>query len=198
MIHYNRALAQVKPGTTLLDKAAYQQKQQEVLRDLIQADVFQRQSELFGIRVPDTQVVNSIASIPQFHNDKGAFDPQLYMRFPQAIRRTPWPLILKKNSAIRSPFLSCATLINSCVKITDDEMRRAYAERGAAFLKTNAYDVSADGKKKRLRTQDELTALFRQQLLEEKSLYALNQWFNQIGQKLRVKPYLDRLQLGGN
>ena len=194
--HYNRALAQIKPGTTL-DKAGYQQKQQEVLRDLIQAAVFRKQAKVYGIRVPDAQVVNSIGGIPQFHNDKGAFDPQLYSRFLQyQARMSPSDFEEEQRQSIA--FFKLRYLIQSCVKVTEAELNQALNDNGAEFSKANAYETSADGKKKRLRSPTELKELFRQKLAEEKSLWALNQWFSQIGQKLNVKTYLDRLEQGGN
>ena len=88
-------------------------------------------------------------------------------------------------------------MIQSTVKVTDDEFNRAYAENGATFAKTNAVETSADGKKKHNRTPEELRALFRQKMVEDKGMWALNQWFQQIGQKLRVKTHLERLQAGG-
>jgi hypothetical protein len=195
-IHYNRALAQIKPGT-VMDKPAYQQKQQEVLRDLIQMYVFQKQSEAYGIRVPDAQVINSIAGIPQFHNDKGVFDPQQYVRFLQYQAKTT-PSDFEEEQRQSIAFFKLRYLINSSVKVTDAEARQSFLERGAAFAKTNAYEMSADGKKKRLRAPDEIMTMFRTQLIEEKSLWALNQWFSQIGAKLHVKPYLERLQVEGS
>ena len=144
MLHYNRAIAQLKPGTTL-DKAGIQQKQQEVLRDLVQADVFRRQSAAYGIHVPDAQVVNSIAGIPQLHNDKGNFDPQLYGRFLQyQARETPNEFEEEQRQSIA--FFKLRYLIQSCVKITDAEFAAAWAERGVMFAKTNADETSADGK----------------------------------------------------
>ena len=106
-LHYDRAMAQMKPDAAL-DKTAIQQKQKEVLRDLIQAAVFKKQSEVYGIHVPDAQVVNSIASIPQFHNDKGQFDPQLYSRFLQYQART-LPADFEEEQRQSIAFTSCAT-----------------------------------------------------------------------------------------
>jgi|GEM_PF-1630937 len=195
-VHYDRAMAQLKPGTNL-DKAGIAQKQQEVLRDLIQAQVFHKQAEAYGIRVPDLQVMNSIAGIPQFHNDKGTFDPQLYSRFLQYQARVS-PADFEEEQRQSIAFYKLRYMIQSCVKVTDAELDRAWAERGAQFAKTNAYETSADGKKKRLRNPSEIRNLLRNQLAEEKGMWALNQWFTQIGQKLHVKTYLDRLPGGGN
>jgi len=193
-LHYERAMAQAKPDA-VMDKAAIQQKQQEVLRDLIQAQVFQKQSRLYGIQVPDAQVVNSIMSIPQFHNDKGAFDPQLYARFLQyQARASAGDFEEEQRQSIA--FFKLRYMIQSCVKVTDNEFNREYALHGAEFAKANAIETSADGKTKHARTPEQLRALFRQKMIEDKSLWALNQWFTQIGQKLRVKTYLDRLQGG--
>src|ERR1051325_2807936 len=73
--HYNRALDQSRS----LDEAGRNQKRDETIRDLVQSVVFKRETEGYGIRVPDQQVAMSLASMPAFQSN-GRFNPQLYMQ----------------------------------------------------------------------------------------------------------------------
>lgn len=189
MVHYNRSTAGMKPEA-LASKEARQVKVQEVLRDLIQGIVFKREAKAHGIVVPDRQVVNAIVSVPQFHNAKGEFDPNLYGQFlATQVRSTPAEFEEEQRQAIA--FYKLRWLISSAIRVTDDELDRAYTERGAEFARVNA--VIKEEKGSRRRSEAELRSLFRRQLQDEKAMYALNQWFNQIGAKLNVKPRLENL-----
>jgi hypothetical protein len=191
--HFNRALAQ-RNGA--LDANARAQMQQETLRDLIQMVVFKQQAKRYGVRVPDAQVVNTIASVPQFHNQQGAFDPQLYGRFLQFQARSS-ANDFEEEQRQSIAFFKMRWLVQSCVHVTTDEFNRAFAEQGAEFAKTNAVEMQDNGKKKHLRTPDEIRDLFHKQLIEEKSNFAIQQWFQDVGKKLEVKTYPERFQMGG-
>ena len=62
--HYYRSLDTTKP----LDKAGQAQKRDETIRDLVQAVVFKREVDRYGIRVPDSQVAVSLTQIPAFRS----------------------------------------------------------------------------------------------------------------------------------
>jgi len=194
-LRYNRALDQSKP----LDKAGRDQVRDETIRDLVQSVVFKRQVENYDIRIPDKQVAVSLTQIPAFQSD-GKFSPQLYMQVIQSqLKMSPQDFEEEQRASIG--FFKLRWLIQSAIKVTDKEMDLSgqYPE----FAKTSRVeDVEikdektgkVTGHKKRLRTDSEIRELFRKKLWDEKTMFCFNQWFSQIGQKLRVKPHLDLLE----
>ncbi len=188
---YSRALDQIKPGT-VLDQAGRAQKRDETIRDLVQGVVFTKQARKYGIHVPDQQVINSLAQVPAFQ-EKGAFSPQAYGRALQhQLRATPQEFEEEQRASIA--FFKLRYLIQSTVKVTDKELEMAFAQRGAEFAKTNEFETDDKGKKLKRRTPEQMKAVFRDQLLQEKTMWAFNQWFAQIGQKTRVKTHLDLIE----
>ena len=195
---YSRTLDPSKP----LDKAGRDQKRDETIRDLVQSIVFKRETERYGIQVPDQQVAVSLTQIPAFRN-QGQFNPQLYMQALESqLKMTPQEF--EEEQRLSIGFFKLRWLIQSAVKVTDKEMELngSYAE----FAKANVVeDIEQNDKKtgkvsgheKRRRADAEIRELFRKRLWDEKTLFGFNQWFMQIGQKLRVKPHLDVLEGGG-
>jgi len=174
---YERALNNIKPGTTLDDNAR-KQIREESLRDLVQSVVFDEQAKHYGIVVPDEQVVNSLAQVPAFQ-DKGHFSPDLYGRaLAYQLKTTPQDFEEEQRTSIA--FFKLRWLIQSCVKVTDKEadMARSFA------IATKSPDAKKD------------PAAFRDQLWQQKMLFCFNQWFTQIGQRVHVKTHLDILEGG--
>jgi len=190
LIHYTRAADRVKPGSTI-EAPVRQQLMQETLRSLIQQMVFKRESERYGIRVPDAQVVNSLGQM--FRNPQtNAFDTQAYSRFLQAQAHTG-PKDFEEEQRQSIAFFKLRWLIQSSQHLSDWEWQQAWADRGAEFTKQNSFEMQ-DGKKKKQRTVQEIQTLFKQQLIDEKNNWILNQWFTQIGQTLKVKTYFERVE----
>jgi peptidyl-prolyl cis-trans isomerase D len=172
--HYNRVVESRGPST--LDQAARQQIQQETVRDLIQAEVFAEQAKQFGIHVPDQQVIISLTQIPAFQ-ENGQFNPQLYIQALQStLRLTPKDFEEEQRKSIA--FFKLRWLMQSAIKLTDHE----YAID--AQVKSQGKAPKNDKEKEALRTQ----------MLQEKMLYSLNQWYSRIGNTLKVKTHLDVLE----
>ncbi len=161
--HYQRSLESLPPGTPL-DEAAKKQRQNEALRDLIQGAIFEKESDRYGIEVPDEQVAISLVNIPQLQT-KGRFDPQLYVKALQQMKTTPQDFEEEQRRSIA--FFKLRYLVQSAVKMTDKEW-----EMAQVLSKTSTHD----------------------QLWQERALFVLNQWFNQLGQRVRVKTHLEILQ----
>jgi len=192
---YNRALDQAKP----LDKAGRDQKRDETIRDLVQAVVFQREVERFGIHVPDQQVAVSLTQIPAFQT-QGHFNPQQYMQVLQSQVKMD-PQDFEEEQRLSIGFFKLRWLISSAIKVTDMEME--LSGQHPEFAKLNRVEETetrdektgkVTGHKKRQRTDAEIRELFRKKLLEEKTQFCFNQWLTQVGQKIRVKPHLDLLE----
>lgn len=180
--HYQRALDPVKGGASL-DEAGRKQKQDEAIRDLVQNVVFRREGERYGIEVPDQQVVNSLAQIPGFQTN-GAFDPSLYGRVVQSqLRMSPQDFEEEQRTSVG--FFKLRWLLQSSIKVTEKEMEMAYALHGAEFAQAN-----------KTMKREALRAAFQKRLWDDKVLWCFNQWFGQIGQKIRVKTHLELLEGG--
>jgi hypothetical protein len=195
--HYNRSL---DPSRSL-DEAARNQKRDETVRDLVQAVVFKREIEHFGIRVPDQQVAVSLTQVPAFQTN-GAFDPQKYMQVIQSQLKTT-PPEFEEEQRMSIGFFKLRWMIQSAIKVTDKEIELSgkYPEFAKAnrVEDTETHDAKSGkvtGHKKRTRTETELREMFRKKLWDEKTLFCFNQWLTQIGQKLRVKTHFDVLEGG--
>lgn len=174
--HYTRALDQVQQSGQKLDENGKREKRDETLRDLIQSLVFAKQAEQYGIEVPDQQVAVSLASLPAFQ-EKGAFSPRLYMQALQSeLHMSPQDFEEEQRRSIA--FFKLRWLIQSSIKVTDQELATmSVIKRGNKPFKN-----------------DKEKEDFRQQLWQEKVLYAFNQWFGQIGRNLKVKTHLELIE----
>jgi len=176
--HYRRAIEPGPQGKPL-DSAARQQKRDEVMRDMVQAVVFARQAERYGIRVPDKQVVQSLTQQPGFQ-EKGQFNPRLYMQYLQSeARMTPQDFEEEQRNGIA--FFKLRWLFQSVIKVTDKEW-----ELEGPFRKAQVTSMPKDK-----RPND---SALRQQIWQEKVLYSFNQWFNQLGRTLKVKTHFEMLE----
>ncbi len=191
MSHYQRALASIAPGVKL-DEAARAQKRDETIRDLVTQVAYRMQADQYGIVVPDLQVRNSLSQIPAFQKD-GHFSLEAYGRaLGYQLKTTPEEFEEEQRASIA--FFKLRWLIQSCLRVSDDEATRAWAVRGPAFMKANEYSQDDQTKKKTRRSAQEIQALFSQRLLEEKTYWVFNQWLTQVGSGLKVKTYLERLK----
>src|ERR1017187_386486 len=128
---FNRALDSSKP----LDKTGRDQKRDETIRDLVQSVVFKRETERYGILVPDQQVAVSLTQIPAFRTKEGQFNPQLYMQALESqLKMTPQEF--EEEQRLSIGFFKLRWLIQSAVKVTDKEMELngTYADFAKANL----------------------------------------------------------------
>jgi hypothetical protein len=182
---YNRAMAQIPPNTTV-DKTVQQAKRDETIQELVQDSVFADQAERFGIEVPDRQVATSLAQVPLFQ-ENGAFSPQAYTRALQyQLHATPKEFEEEQRHAIARFKLNW--LIRSCLKMTDREFEVAYSIRGPEIEKELAKEKKAGEPPVQFKER------VREQLLQEKIVASFNQWFRQLGERIKVKPHLDVIQ----
>jgi peptidyl-prolyl cis-trans isomerase D len=172
--HYNRILD--SRGGASSDAAARQQVRDETVRDLVQGQVFAEQAERYGIEVPDQQVVISLTQIPAFQ-ENGHFNPQLYMQALQSTLRLA-PKDFEEEQRKSIAFFKLRWLMQSAIKLTDHEFAIDAPIKAAGKLPKN------DKEKETLRTQ----------ILQEKMLYSLNQWYMHIGSTLKVKTHFELLE----
>jgi hypothetical protein len=195
---YNRSLDTTKP----LDDAGRAQKRDETVRDLVQAEVFKREVQRYGVKTPDSQVAISLTQVPAFQTN-GKFDPQRYMQVIQSqLRMTPAEF--EEEQRLSVGFYKLRWMIQSVIKITDKEMEMSlgYPEFAQAnrVEETDIRDEKTGkvtGHKKRQRSDAEIHELFRKRLWDEKTLFCFNQWLTQLGQKLRVKTHFENLEGSG-
>lgn len=173
--HYNRAINDVKPGTTL-DENARKQKRNEVVRDLVQGVVFNDEAKRYGIEVPDQQVRMSLAAAPVFQ-ENGKFSPALYMKALQyEFKMTPADFEEEQRRSLA--FFKLRWLIQSCIKVTDKETEMALAATPSNLRPKDAKALED----------------FRTKLWQDKVTWAFNQWFTRLGQNLKVKEHFDLLE----
>jgi len=173
--HYMRALNQVQPGTNL-DDAARRQKRDEALRDLVTLMAYKKEAQKYGIRVPDAQVRNSMAQIPAFQ-ENGQFSISRYAQALQSqLRVTPQEFEEEQRTSIA--FFKLRWLIQSSLRVTDKELDLQYDFAKKSGMK----DLPKD------------RASFAEKLMQDKTMWVFNQWLTQVGSKLRVKTYLDRIE----
>lgn len=189
--HYQRALDQLQGAA--LNEDARRQKREETVRDLVQSVVFKKQIDRYGIFVPDQQVAISLAQVPAFQTE-GKFDPQKYMQGVQSMLHTNIA-DFEEEQRLSIGFFKLRWLIQSTIKVTDSEVKDAFAFAGTEFAKTNEFVTDEKGKKRKL-SPEELRQAFRQKYWDDKVLWAFNQWFTQLGQKLKVKTHLESLEGG--
>jgi len=189
--HYQRALNQVQPGV-VLDDAGRNQKRDEVIRDLVTTVAYNKEAKKYGIVVPDLQVRNSLVQIPAFQQN-GQFSLEAYGRaLAYQLKVSPQEFEEEQRSSIA--FFKLRWLIQSTLRVSDDELALALAVRGPAFIKAFEFAEDEKSKKKIRRTPAEMREMARQRLLEEKTLFVFNQWLTQVGSQLSVKTYLDRMK----
>lgn len=193
--YYNRSLDPNRP----LDEAARKQKQDETIRDLVQSVIFTKEIDRYGIAVPDRQVATSLTQIPAFQSD-GRFDPSRYVQMIRSQLRTT-PQEFEEEQRMSIGFYKLRWMIQSAIRVTDLELQQA--EGFADFAKANQFEETEikdpkTGKvtdhKKRKRSEAEIRELFRSKLWNDKVMFSFNQWLNQLGQNIRVKPHLDVLE----
>jgi peptidyl-prolyl cis-trans isomerase D len=173
--HYRRALDQVPPGQKL-DEAGRNQRRDETIRDLVQSVVFAKEAEKYGIEVPDQQVVSSLTQIQGFQ-DKGRFNPQLYMQALQSqLRMTPNDFEEEQRKSIA--FFKLRWLIQSSIKVTDKELQMLSEFRATDKTMKPEKDPAAA----------------RQRIWQEKVMFTLNQWLGSLGRNLKVVAHPELLE----
>jgi hypothetical protein len=174
--HYRRKQDALGPGRTL-DKAQSQQLRDETIRELVQAHVFAEQAKRYGIEVPDLQVVNSLTQIPAFLEKDGRFNPQLYLQALQSTLRLT-PKDFEEEQRANIAFFKLRWVIQSVIKVTDHEL---------------ALIAPAAAAGKPLKTDKDKEDL-RGRIWQDKVLYSFNQWFNRMGNTLKVKTHFEVLE----
>ena len=93
--------------------------QNQILRSLIQDELFWQQTKKYGIIVSDNELAQDIQSYPDFLNDKGEFDSRFYYQFLNNLRLSPKEFESLRRKQIASNKLQ--VLIASAIKISDSE-----------------------------------------------------------------------------
>ncbi|MCX7941384.1 MAG: SurA N-terminal domain-containing protein [Endomicrobia bacterium] len=172
---YNRLLNQAietyrNQGNEITDEILRSIKQQ-VLRDLIQEEVFWQEAKKYGIIVTDQEVYYDIMSIPAFQKD-GRFDRETYYR-TVILRLKMTPKEFEESRRKRIAMFKLRNFILSAVKLTPQEVEAYYIE-------------------KQPKTEEEKQKLYSQ-LLQEKQTAVLEEWYKEINNNLKIKVYLKDL-----
>lgn len=172
---YNRLLNQAienyrNQGYEITDEVLRSIKQQ-VLRDLIQEEVFWQEAKKYGIIVTDQEVYYDIMSIPAFHKD-GRFDRETYYR-TVILRLKMTPKEFEESRRKRIAMFKLRNFIISAVKLTPQEVQTYLQQKQPK--------------------NEEEKQQFYNQLLQEKQTAVLEQWYKEINNNLKIKVFLKDL-----
>lgn len=157
-------------GNEITDETIRYIKQQ-VLRDLIQEEVFWQEAKKCGISVSDQEVFYDIMHIPAFQKD-GRFDRETYYR-TLILRLKTTPKEFEESRRKRIAMFKLRDFVISGVKLSPLEVMSYY----------QTHQPKNDEEKQKL----------YQQLLQEKQAAVLEEWYKQINNNLKVKIYIKDL-----
>jgi peptidyl-prolyl cis-trans isomerase D len=178
---YNQVINRKRDKGEDLGPEVLKQAKQDVIQSLIQESVFYQEAKRYGIDVTDTELAQSLYSIPAFQKE-GKFSVQSYAQTLQfGLRTTPeeFEETQRKQLAISR----LRALITQEIKITDKELEMELALRRQ----------DPNYKKSPVKDKEEM----RRQMREEKGAHILNRWYQQLGTNIKVKVYLDEIERRG-
>lgn len=187
---YNRLVNSRRDKGEELTPEVLNQMKQEVMQSLIQESVFYQESKRYGIQVSDTELAQSLASIPAFQKE-GKFDWQAYnqaLQFGLHTSKEEFEESQRKQIAISR----LRAFVLQGIKISDAEVEQDYLQARAA-QKQSVASASKNSPKDFEKEKDQ----FREKLRQEKAAQILNRWYQQLGTNLRVKIHLDEIERRG-
>ena len=145
----------------------------DVLGSLIQEELICQEAKRYGIKISDSEIINTIHSLPQFQKD-GKFHPGLYI---QVLRYSLKTEPEKYEEGIKRFLLSqrLRQLILSGIKITEQEIDNGYEKKGLVEAKEEREE-------------------FKQKLLNEKRSILFRQWLVGLYQKVKIVSYLEKFK----
>lgn len=153
-----------------------QTKKQEVLRDLIQEEVFTQLAKKYGISVSDEELAADIHRFPAFQKD-GAFDQATYFKtLFYALRSTPEEFEESRRKTILISKLRQFVL--GSITITDSELQHAYA----AEKKGDISQFSEEREE------------FNNTYSQKKASQIMQDWYAKINTDMKVKTFLYKIE----
>ncbi len=146
-------------------------KQTEVLRDMIQEEVFYQESKKFGVNVPDVELARYIQSFDGFKHN-GVFDRNVYFQVLQYRLKTS-PAEFEEERKRNIAIAKLRMIVSSSVNLTLPEINLALNQKYKNSI------VKDDEKNK-----------FITQLRQEKLMAVFEEWYRSVGRDLKVKEFL--------
>jgi peptidyl-prolyl cis-trans isomerase D len=173
---FNRAMDGLRDENSEITDNLIEQKRNEVIRDLIQEEVFYQEAKKYGIGVLDEEVAMDINRFPAFQRD-GKFDQRLYFQIlAWQLRMTPHEFEESRRKQIAISKLR--SLVASSVKITNDELIMEYARQNQGATKDF----------------DEEKEEFYGKIQEEKTIAVFDEWYKSIQNSLKARIYTERFR----
>jgi peptidyl-prolyl cis-trans isomerase D len=144
----------------------------EVLNLLIQEELLLQEAKRYGIYVSQSEVINTIRSLPQFQKD-GKFQPELYFYILRNYYRIE-PSIYENQIKRMITSQKMTNLILSSVKVTDQEVKEEYERR-------------------KIKEEEEE---FKKDFLQQKRILFYRQWMLSLYQKAKIINNLDKIEKG--
>ena len=180
---YNQVVNNRRDKGETLTPTALNQVKQEVMQSLIQQAVFYQEAKRYGMNVTDSELAQSLASVPAFQK-QGKFDPSAYVQALQfALRTTPEDFEETQRKQIAISRLRYFVLQG--VKISNKEVEQEYGQ--------TLQVLKGEDRAKFLKEYGDVEK-FREKLRQEKSAQILNRWYQQLGTNLKIKVHLDEIE----
>ncbi|MFH0807058.1 MAG: SurA N-terminal domain-containing protein [Elusimicrobiota bacterium] len=173
---YNRIMEDMRDKNTDITEEVVNKTRQEVVDDLIREEVSYGETKKHGIVVTNSEVAANIAQIPAFQQE-GRFDQRAYFQV-LAYRLKMTPMEFEESQKRQIAIAKMRNIIASGVRITEPELQLEYMRRHAGNMKVFEKDREK----------------FSQELLQEKSLAYMNDWYKSINTSLKIKVYTENFK----
>ncbi len=132
---YNNMLSAAKNTGKEVSEEFMKFAQKQILRSLIQDELFWQHTKQYGITVSDNELAQDIQSYPYFLDYNGQFDSRNYYQFLNNLRMSPKDFENLRRKQIAANKLQI--LIASAAKIADSEITEGLNEEDLIQIKAN-------------------------------------------------------------
>lgn len=173
---FNRIMDDLRDKNTDITDEVVNKTRQEVVDDLIREEVFYNESKKYGVVVTNNEVAASIQQIPAFQQDN-RFSQNAYFQV-LAWRLKMTPMEFEESQKRQIAISKLRYLISTGIRITDPELQIEYMRKHLGNMKNFEKDRDK----------------FQQELLQEKSLAFMNDWYRSINTSLKIKVYTENFK----
>lgn len=136
---YNNALNMLRHSEENITDETTKEIQNQILRNLIQTELFWQQTKKYGITVSDNELAQDIQSYPYFLNANGQFDSRIYYQFLNNLRMSPKDFENLRRKQLAANKLQM--LIASAAKVSNSEKK---GDDDYSLIQTKANEVLND------------------------------------------------------
>ncbi|OGS23661.1 MAG: hypothetical protein A2297_05925 [Elusimicrobia bacterium RIFOXYB2_FULL_48_7] len=173
---FNRIMEDLRDKSTDITEEVVKKTRQEVVDDLIREEVFYGESKKYGIVVTDSELAANLQQVPAFQQN-GRFDQRAYFQI-LAWKLKMTPAEFEESQRRQIAIAKLRYLISSGMKVTEPELQIEYMRKNQGNMKNFAKDREK----------------FQQELLQEKTLAFMNDWYRSINSSLKIKVFTENFR----